>query len=64
MKIVVTENLICPRCGAEEVEDSTLPVKEWRFNIRAYKVSDDKGVWWSQCMVCAEAGEKGKGWFK
>ena len=61
MKLVVTQSLICPHCGAKEVEDETLPVKEWRFNIRAYKVCDDQGTWWSKCLKCIEAGKDG--WF-
>lgn len=66
MQITVTEGLTCPRCGAGEVENPTAPVSEWKFNIRAYKVCDAKGVWWSQCWKCVEAagGDRKAGWFK
>lgn len=45
--VVVTDALTCPNCGAPEVEDRTLPVEQWRFNIRAFRVDD-----WSECRKC------------
>lgn len=68
MRVTITEGLECPKCGAQEVENQRAPISEWVFNIRAYRVCDSKGVWWSQCLVCA-AGETGvhnpkEGWFK
>lgn len=63
MKITVTKSLTCPRCGAQEVENQTVPVREWQFNIRAYRV-EQGGVWWSQCLNCKAAGHKDEGWFK
>jgi len=46
-EIIVTEGLDCPNCGAPEVEDESLPVDQWKFNIRAYRVDD-----WSECRKC------------
>jgi len=40
--------LICPNCGAHEVENcQEKDVSKWRFQIRAFKV-DDK----SHCLKC------------
>jgi len=64
MKLSGTESLICPRCGAGEVMNPEAPTSEWRFNIHAHRFCDSKGVWWSQCTVCDEAGQADKGWFK
>jgi hypothetical protein len=47
MKITIVEGLTCPNCAAREVEDNTLPVAEWVFNIRAFRVDD-----WSECRRC------------
>ncbi len=54
---VHTEKMCCPRCGSPEVVDDTLPVDQWRFNIRAFRVDD-----WSECLVCKANGER-KCWF-
>lgn len=48
---VHTEPLICPRCGSTEVVDSTLPIDNWTFNIRAFRVDD-----YSECLVCKRNG--------
>ena len=47
MKATIVEGLTCANCGAPEVEDETLPVDQWRFNIRAFRVDD-----WSECRKC------------
>jgi hypothetical protein len=39
--------MVCPHCGATEVVDCTLPVKEWRFQIRAFRVDAS-----SHCLKC------------
>ncbi|RKY40185.1 MAG: hypothetical protein DRP85_09070 [Candidatus Makaraimicrobium thalassicum] len=39
--------LVCPNCGASEVDDCRKPVDEWKFQIKAFKVDD-----WSHCLVC------------
>lgn len=54
---VHTEPMCCPRCGSPEVQDDTLPVDEWVFNIRAFRVDD-----WSECLVCKRNGEE-RCWF-
>jgi hypothetical protein len=64
MELKVTESLTCPKCGSDEVANPTAPVEEWTFNIRAYRVCDSYGIWWSQCLVCVATGDKDKGWFK
>lgn len=51
--ITVTEGLTCTNCGAPEVENPDAPVSEWRFNIRAYRVTDEHGAW-SECRKCGE----------
>lgn len=48
---VHNEELRCPRCGSPEVVDNTLPVMQWTFNIRAFRVDD-----WSECLVCKKNG--------
>lgn len=54
LKIVVTPGLTCPKCGAEECfRDPTSPTG-LRFNIRAYRVGDAQGRWWSECLKCGE----------
>ena len=57
--VVVMQDIKCPKCGSPELKSPT------ELNIRAYKVCDDRGVWWSQCLVCADttvSPPKG-GWF-
>lgn len=49
--------LCCPRCGATEVKDNTLPIDQWVWQIKAFRVDD-----WSKCLVCADAGIK-ECWF-
>lgn len=43
----IYDGLTCPKCGAKEIEDNSLPVDEWVFNIRAFRVDD-----WSNCNKC------------
>ena len=54
---VSTEELRCPRCGSREVEDNTLPIDQWVWNIRAFRIDD-----WSKCLVCKRKGYA-KHWF-
>lgn len=75
MRIIVTDSITCPRCGAGELVNPDAPITEWHWQIRPNKVCDDKG-WWSQCLVCAgyydkpggtythENGDPKKGWFR
>lgn len=54
---IIVSDVKCPKCGAEEMKSPT------ELNIRAYKVCDSEGKWWSQCLRCAD--DKGKGgWFR
>lgn len=32
--------LMCPNCGAPEVDDCRKPVDEWKWNIKAFRVDD------------------------
>lgn len=68
--LVKPEDAWCPTCGASE----TNPLNPGTILIRGYKVGDDNGVWWSQCLVCAGYYDKDlnetprkyaqdKGWF-
>jgi hypothetical protein len=41
--------LSCTTCGAEE----THPRETGKVLIRAYKVCDERGRWWSQCLICS-----------
>lgn len=41
-------DLICPTCGAEEMHPDGDKIL-----IRGFKIGDDSGYWWSQCLVCA-----------
>jgi hypothetical protein len=59
--IVVTSSLTCPRCGAEELENPTAPISDWRWQIRPHKVTDNLGSW-SQCLIGAPS-DPNKGWF-
>jgi hypothetical protein len=62
MKIkVIDKDLICPTCGSHELRNPDAPVRDWIFNIKAYKVFN-RGKWWSKCCVCADAGRKAH-WF-
>ena len=49
--IIVGGDIFCPCCGTAEVEDNTLPVNQWKWNIRPNKV-ENNGIWWSQCLLC------------
>lgn len=49
---VHTGELCCPRCGSKEVKDNTLPIDQWVWQIRAFRVDQ-----WSECLVCKKAGE-------
>lgn len=51
-----SDELQCPRCLSFEMKDAKT------LNIRGFKVCDEKGVWWSQCLVC-EPVQKDGGWF-
>jgi len=46
MQIIIQE-VKCPMCGAEEIHPNGKHVL-----IRAFKV-EDKGHWYSECLVCA-----------
>jgi hypothetical protein len=61
LQIIVTGDCDCPVCGATEVVDKTLPVREWRWNVRPHKVTDARGLSWSECLRCKETD--GNGWF-
>jgi hypothetical protein len=50
-KIIVGGDVFCPCCGTAEVEDTSLPVMQWKWNIRPNKV-ESGGVWWSECLLC------------
>lgn len=75
LKIVVRE-VQCPNCGADETHphDADKGIMEKRLLIRGFKVCDEKGHWWSQCLVCSgyydselretrESHDPKKGWF-
>lgn len=49
MNIKVVDGIQCPKCGAQECH----PTEKDKILIRAFKVGDEKGYWWSQCLVCA-----------
>lgn len=53
--IMLIKEVICPRCKSPEEKSAT------ELNIRAFKVCDKQGQWWSECLVCEEAGRKA--WF-
>jgi hypothetical protein len=67
---IVVKDVKCPKCGAGEMHPDGKHVL-----IRGFKVCDDKGYWWSQCLICAGAYDEnlvpvknwntssGKGWF-
>lgn len=62
--------ITCPSCGCRELTDDGN-----QLHIRAYKVTTQDGLCWSQCLVCAgyydkpngqyviENGVGRKGWF-
>jgi len=64
----------CPK-GHTELTASSMgkPIVEARWMIRPYKVADENGHWWSECMVCAGVIDAdgnstgnlntGKGWY-
>ena len=54
-KELIVKDVACPRCGAGEMHPADIgkPLSEQRLLIRGFKVSDAKGHWWSQCLVCA-----------
>lgn len=58
--ITVTGDCDCPICGATELVDKSLPVSEWRWQVRPNKVEID-GLWWSECLPCKAT--YGNGWF-
>lgn len=73
---ITVKEVTCPNCGAGETHpaDAHLPSYEQRLLIRGYKVCDEKGHWWSQCLVCSgyydenlepnqEAWKREEGWF-
>jgi hypothetical protein len=47
--VIVDRDLVCPHCGATELtpDSASMPVSEWRFQIRAFKVKMLDGLWWS-----------------
>lgn len=49
VRIKVVDGLRCPTCGADECH----PTMKDAVLIRAFKVGDKNGHWWSQCLVCA-----------
>lgn len=51
MQIVVGNDVFCPCCGASEVENTSLPVDQWKWQIRPNRV-ESAGVWWSECLIC------------
>jgi len=69
-RIVVKDDLRCPKCGATEMHPDGKHVV-----IRGFKVEMGDGHWWSQCLRCAgyynadlseydnNAGDSKKGWF-
>ncbi len=57
MFTIVVKDVSCPKCGAVEMNEDGKTV-----NIRGFKV-EMNGKWWSQCLICAEAGDPQKGWF-
>lgn len=52
LTIKVVDGIQCPN-GHSELTPETAgkPVDEWRFQIRAFKVSDNRGHW-SECLIC------------
>jgi hypothetical protein len=60
--LFITEPLTCPRCGAAHFKNPEAPFLDRLINIRANKVGDENGVWWSQCLICAD-GHGDRGWF-
>lgn len=73
---VMFKELKCPKCGNTE-SHPTLRNEEFGLPyvlIRGFKVQDETGYWWSQCLVCAGAYDaelnptpgsynREKGWF-
>lgn len=45
--------LVCPHCGATEVDDCAKPIESWKWFIRGYKVTDEHGDW-SHCLKCGK----------
>ena len=45
----INSDIICPVCGVPEQN----PINEKLICIRAYKVQDNKGRNWHQCLVCS-----------
>lgn len=39
--------MVCPHCGATEVDDCRKPVDEWKSQIKPFRVDDQ-----SHCMMC------------
>jgi len=46
---VTIKQVRCPTCDSPEEH----PTDSNLILIRAYKVADARGRWWSQCLVCA-----------
>lgn len=55
-------SVTCPNCGASETSINEHGQEE--LNIRGFKVSDDEGRWYSQCLVCArkDGRRDDRGW--
>ena len=47
--IKVVDGIQCPSCGSEEMHPNGN-----RVLIRAFRIQDLDGYWWSQCLVCSE----------
>jgi Zn ribbon nucleic-acid-binding protein len=69
MRKIIIKSVECPNCGAQEMHPS-----QDRLLIRGFKVTDENGISYSQCLVCAgyydsnlnytpEKGDPEKGWF-
>jgi cytochrome c-type biogenesis protein CcmH/NrfF len=57
LRIIVKDELRCPRCGAHEVANPDAPLDQQRLNIRGFKVFVN-GDWRSQCLKCSEDTEQ------
>jgi hypothetical protein len=59
---ITVSSVRCPNCGAQETYINE--AGEERLNIRGFKVSDEAGRWYSQCLVCAakDGRRDDRGW--